>query len=105
MRVGIVKIGNSRGIRIPRPLLEQAGIANAAELTIEAGRLVITPARAAPRADWTEKMEKLLAAKGDDTETFAELHAAANDFDNSEWTWPEASLNVLALDEPESGRG
>ena len=50
MLVSIVKIGNSRGIRIPKPLLEQAGIADAAELTIEAGRLVIAPAQNATAA-------------------------------------------------------
>ena len=98
MLVSIVKIGNSRGIRIPKPLLEQAGIADAAELTIEAGRLVIAPARLAPRAGWAEKLDRLRVAKGDDVETFADLQTLSNDFDENEWTWPEASLNPLTVD-------
>jgi len=35
MRARVVKIGNSQGIRIPKPLLEQTGIMNDVELEVE----------------------------------------------------------------------
>jgi antitoxin MazE len=47
----IVRIGNSQGIRIPKPLLEQAGLEGEVELHAEHGRIVIAAVRA-PRAGW-----------------------------------------------------
>jgi uncharacterized protein (DUF433 family)/antitoxin component of MazEF toxin-antitoxin module len=41
----IVRIGNSRGVRIPHALLEQAGLENEVELSVQGNRLVIQPAR------------------------------------------------------------
>mgnify|MGYP001591773515 CR=1 FL=1 len=41
----IVRIGNSRGVRIPRALLEQAGLENDVDLSVYGNRLVIEPAR------------------------------------------------------------
>ena len=51
MKTKIVKIGNSRGIRIPKPLIAQAGIQEEVEISLEENRLVITPA-GHPRSDW-----------------------------------------------------
>src|SRR5207244_7063310 len=39
VRANIVRIGNSRGLRIPRALLDQCGIGDAVDLTVEDGRL------------------------------------------------------------------
>jgi antitoxin MazE len=36
-----VQIGNSQGVRIPKPLLEEAGLAGDVELHAEDGRIVI----------------------------------------------------------------
>ena len=41
MRVKLVRIGNSRGIRIPKAVLGQCGLQEAAELRVEKDRLVI----------------------------------------------------------------
>lgn len=91
MHINVVKIGNSRGIRIPKPMLEQAGIADAVEIAVEAGRLVISPAKSRPRASWAEKLDRLIAANGEDVQQFADPHAAPNEFDDQEWTWPAHS--------------
>jgi antitoxin MazE len=53
MKTALIRIGNSRGIRIPKPLVEQCGLAGEVELTVKAGALLVTPARAA-RAGWDE---------------------------------------------------
>ena len=53
MRGQIRKLGNSQGLIIPKPLLDEAGLkaGDAVELKINRkGRLVIAPARPAPRA-------------------------------------------------------
>ena len=43
MKVSIVSVGNSRGVRLPKAVLEQCQFADAAELTVEDGRVIITP--------------------------------------------------------------
>lgn len=45
VRAKIVRIGNSRGLRIPKALLEACGIRDAVELSVEEGRLIVRPAR------------------------------------------------------------
>ena len=51
MKVSIVPIGNSRGFRLPKAVLEECQFKDAAELTVENGRVVLTPIRA-PREGW-----------------------------------------------------
>ncbi len=41
MKSAIVKIGNSQGVRIPKRLLEEAGISGPVELRAEVGRIVV----------------------------------------------------------------
>ncbi len=53
MKVAIVPIGNSRGVRLPKALLDQYKFTDAAELTVEDGRIVLSPL-GAPRAGWAQ---------------------------------------------------
>jgi antitoxin MazE len=78
----LVKIGNSRGIRIPKVCLEQVGLKDEAVITVEAGRLVIRPARH-PREGWAEQFKAMAEAGEDkllDPETLTE-------WDKTEWEW------------------
>jgi antitoxin MazE len=45
MRTELVRIGNSRGIRIPKPLIQQCGLGDTVELRVENDCLVIAPER------------------------------------------------------------
>ena len=82
MKARIVRVGNSRGIRIPKPLLDQAGLADDVELHAEPGRIVIEAA-ARPRAGWADAA-RAMAARGDD----ALLDPATpTRFDDEEWEW------------------
>ena len=78
----IVRIGNSQGIRIPKPLLEQAGLEGEVELHAEDGRIVIAAVRQA-RAGWASAAEAM-RARGDD-----ELldPPGGTRFDAEEWEW------------------
>jgi len=58
MKARLVKIGNSRGIRLPKPLIEEAGLQEEVELRVSDGTLVITSPRR-PRAGWGEAARKL----------------------------------------------
>lgn len=53
MKVSLVQVGNSRGVRLPKAVLDQCDFANDAELSVEDGRIVLTPIKA-PRAGWSE---------------------------------------------------
>ena len=81
VRARIVQIGNSRGVRIPKPILEQVGLHNEVELSVEEGRLVIQPARP-PRAGWAEALARTPAV-GEELVGEGE----ASRFDREEWIW------------------
>ena len=79
MRTRLVRIGNSRGLRLAKPLLEEAGLTDEVEIRAQAGALIIT-AVASPRAGWAEA-----AAKGRGK---GMLDApSATRFDDEEWMW------------------
>lgn len=78
----IIRIGNSRGIRVPKLLLELAQLPDEVELLAEPGRLVVQGARR-PRDGWAEAA-KAMCARGDD-QLLDE--ATATRFDREEWEW------------------
>lgn len=82
MKTRIVRIGNSQGIRLPRPLLEQAGLGEDVVLRVTPGRIVIEAARAA-RTGWASAARAMQAA-GDDTLLDA---STPTRFDREEWEW------------------
>ncbi len=56
MRTHIIKIGNSRGIRIPRLLLEQSGLQGEVELFLDAEQPVIRSVPD-PRSGWEDQFK------------------------------------------------
>ena len=64
MKTRIVRIGNSQGVRIPKPLLEQSGLGEEVELEVRADEIVIR-AGSRPRAGWEEAFRSMADA-GDD---------------------------------------
>jgi antitoxin MazE len=82
MKTKLVRIGNSRGIRIPKPLLEEAGLDDEVTLTVTEQGLVIESA-SNPRADWAAAA-KLLHERGEDGLLDEPIPTA---FDETEWEW------------------
>ena len=64
MKTHIIRIGNSRGIRVPKVLLDQAQLPEEVELHAERGRLVVQAARG-PRFGWAGAA-KAMRARGED---------------------------------------
>jgi antitoxin MazE len=78
----IVRIGNSRGIRVPKLLLEEAALPDEVELRAEPGRIVVTAASRS-RAGWAAKA-RAMHRRSDD----ALLDdVTATRFDKSDWRW------------------
>ena len=80
----VVKIGNSRGIRIPKPLLDRLGLAEEVELAVEGDQLIIRPIRR-PREGWDEQFE-LMAKRGDDGLLDVEASSLTR-WDAEQWEW------------------
>lgn len=64
VRAQIIRIGNSKGIRIPRPLLEQCHLQGEVELEAQEEGLIARPIEGA-RNGWASAFEKM-AQYGDD---------------------------------------
>ena len=65
MEVNVVRIGNSRGIRLSKTLLEKYNIKDSVDLILEEGQIVLRPL-SVPRKGWEAAFRKM-AACGDDS--------------------------------------
>ncbi len=65
MHASIVRIGNSKGIRIPKRILEQCRIEDEVDLVVKGRRIVLTPVMKKPREGWAEAAARMHAS-GDD---------------------------------------
>lgn len=81
----IRKIGNSQGIILPRPLLQQVGIEEAVEIEVLNGTIILRPVRKHPRAGWDETFQKAIS-DGHEPEGNL-LEGLTNTFDETDWTW------------------
>jgi antitoxin MazE len=82
MKVELIRVGNSRGIRIPKPIIEQCGFEDTVELRVENDHLVIAPARL-PRQGW----EDAFLAAGSSAHDELLLDTPSIQFDREEWRW------------------
>jgi antitoxin MazE len=64
MEVSVIKIGNSKGIRLSKTLLDKYNIKDTVDLSLEKGQIVIKPL-SAPRKGW-EKAFQAMSENGDD---------------------------------------
>lgn len=83
-RTRIIKIGNPQGIRIPKPVLEQAGLEGEVGIVVQDGRLVLSPA-AIPRAGWDAAFEAMARA-GDDEMLDGDTPVPTL-WDEQDWRW------------------
>lgn len=82
MIVNVVQIGNSKGIRIPKTVLEQCNVGSELSLEIENGKIILEPVHERPRKHWAE--------------AFKQMHENADDrlvindnvdLDMDDWEW------------------
>ncbi len=81
MKLELTRIGNSRGIRIPKPLIAQCGLGDVVEIRVTPEGLVIAPNRA-PRQGWRQAF----AASDREPEMLLD-GTAPNLFDGNDWKW------------------
>lgn len=64
MEISVIKIGNSKGIRLSKTLLDRYNIKDRVNLIMEKGQIILKPI-SEPRKDWEKAFEKM-ARNGDD---------------------------------------
>lgn len=80
----MVRIGNSKGIRIPKVVREQLGLDENIEMEVLNGALIIRPKKH-PRDGWEEEIAEI-AANDHDEPIWPDY--MQHDFDDTEWEWP-----------------
>ncbi|MEZ5306180.1 MAG: hypothetical protein R2684_03425 [Pyrinomonadaceae bacterium] len=82
MKAQIIKIGNSKGIRIPKPILEETNLDGQVELVVVDEGLLIKSTNPT-RSGWAEAFRQLAENDGDDLV----LEDAGTRFDLENWRW------------------
>lgn len=83
VKTRLVRIGNSQGIRIPRAVVEQAGLQGELELEVRRKQLVVRQA-SRPRDGWEDRF-RAMAERRDDRPIWPDT--ALTTFDEKEWEW------------------
>jgi antitoxin MazE len=82
MLVSVVQIGNSKGIRLPKAVIEQCDINDKLDMEIRDNEIILKPVRKKPRDGWDEKF-KLMAENGDDKLAIDD----SVDIEMKNWEW------------------
>ncbi len=82
----LINIGNSKGIRIPKKLIKKYELGEEIEIKLINGDLLLCK-KEGGRTNWDEQIKSAIAG-GDLTERdpFKNIN---NEWDSTEWTWPE----------------
>jgi antitoxin MazE len=84
MKTRIVRIGNSKGVRIPKPLLDEAGLGEDVEIEARQHSLVIRSARK-PRDGWNKAFREM-SQQGDD-HLLDDAAPTLSSWDEDKWEW------------------
>jgi antitoxin MazE len=82
MKAQVVPIGNSRGVRIPKALLELCRIQQVVDLSVKGETLLIRPVKRRPRAGWEAAFQAMHERHDDRL-----LIGDRVDLDLGSWEW------------------
>lgn len=82
MKASIIKIGNSQGIRIPKPILDQCGFNKEVEFEVINQELIVKAPRS-PRKNWEASFKKM--AENEDDQLLDS--SISTEWENEEWEW------------------
>lgn len=81
MKVSLIQIGNSKGIRIPSSILKQFDFIENFDLILEKGKIILKPI-SNPREGWEEACRLMNENKDDKL-----LYDDNYELDNEDWNW------------------
>jgi antitoxin MazE len=82
MKARLVRIGNSRGVRLPKTIIEQAGLTEEVELGVRDGAVVIARV-ISTRSGWAAAASQM---RQRDEDRLLD-HPTPTRFDEKEWEW------------------
>ena len=82
MKTRLVRIGNSRGVRLPKAIIAQAGLTDEVELGVRDGAIIIARATSA-RLGWADAARQM-RQRNDDLLLDPVVPSL---FDEKEWEW------------------
>jgi antitoxin MazE len=82
MLISIVKIGNSKGIRLPKAIIDQCSIDDKVDLEVKNNEIILKAIKKKPREGWNQKF-KMMAENGDDKLSISD----SIDIDMNNWEW------------------
>ncbi len=83
MKTTLIPIGNSRGVRLPKPFIEQCGLTEQVEMAVQ-DRTIVIHAPRQPRAGWEAAFVQM-AREGDDK--LLDGPPAPTRWDEEDWEW------------------
>ena len=82
MRLNIIPIGNSKGIRIPSSVLNQCHIESMVDMLIENGKIILVPISKKTRDGWNIKFKDMSRNNDDNLIINDDI-----DLDSGDWEW------------------
>lgn len=79
------QIGNSQGIIIPRPMLQQVGIQQFMDIEVADGTIILRPLPNLPRQGWADAFAQ--AAQAGHVPEDDLFDGMDNSFDKLDWQW------------------
>ena len=66
MLVTLRRLGNSRGVLIPKPVLKQVGFSDEVEMEVDGNTVILRKPAPPPRSGWAEASKRIAAGEGDE---------------------------------------
>ncbi len=83
MKTTLIPIGNSRGVRIPKPFIDQCGLGGEIEMDVRDRTIIIHSPRR-PRSGWDQAFQQMARA-GDDQ--LLDPQPISTRWEDKEWQW------------------
>lgn len=83
MKTTLIPIGNSRGVRIPKPFIEQCGLSEQVEIDVR-DHMILIHSPLQPRSGWAKAFAQM-SRLGDD-QLLDPQHGSTR-WDDEEWQW------------------
>lgn len=85
MKTKLIRIGNSQGVRIPKPMIEEIGLTGEIEMVLGDHEIIIKPANTV-REGWESAFQQM-AENSDDRLLDENEIQRPSEWDEEEWTW------------------
>jgi antitoxin MazE len=83
MKIKLITIGNSKGLRLPKTIIQQYKIGEDLQIELQEDGILLKPLTK-PRTGWLEQFEKEVKPIEKQEKNWME---SRNRFDKEEWTW------------------